>query len=82
MAQAIKSKDVRKNCVDVESVIMECLSEPEREVIIKKPEPIQTKKLSKELSKFVSEYNVYYHQELLLLDRVKQNLVYRDYGVH
>ena len=82
MAQAIKNKDVRKNCVDVEKVIMECLSEPEREDIVIKPEPVQSKKLSKELLKFTSEYNAYYHQELLLLDRVKQNLVYRNYGVH
>ena len=82
MAQATKIKDVRKNCVDVERVLMECLSEPEREVILKRPEPIQSKKLSKELLKFVSEYNAKYHQELLLLDRVKQNLVYRNYGVY
>jgi len=82
MAQAIKNKDVRKNCVDVERVIIELVSEPEREVILKKPEPIQSKKLSKELSRFVSKYNVKYNQELLLLDRVKQKLVYRNLGVY
>ncbi|MFX1419374.1 MAG: hypothetical protein ACFE9N_10680 [Promethearchaeota archaeon] len=82
MAQAIKNKDVRKNCVDVERVIMEFVPEPEREDIHIKPEPIQSKKLSKELLKFISEYNANYNQELLLLDRVKQNIVYRNYGVH
>ena len=82
MAQAIGNKDVRKNCVDIETVVMECLSELEREVFLKKPEPIQSKKLSKELLKFVSEYNAKFNQELLPLDRVKQNLVYRNYGVY
>ena len=82
MAQAIKDKDVRKNCVDVEKVIMECLSEPESEDALKTMEPGNTKKLNKELLRFRSDYNAKYGQELTDINRVKQNLVYKNYEVY
>jgi hypothetical protein len=79
MAQAIKNKDVRKNCVDVEKVIMECLLEPEREDNLRKLEPVEIKKLSKELSKYTLRNNALYNQEIIPINRVKQNLVYKNY---
>ncbi len=82
MAQAIKDKVVRKNCVDVEKVIEECLSEPESKDIIKTSEPMTFKKLNKELLKFRSEYNTKYLQELNDINRVKQNLVYKSYAIY
>jgi len=78
MAQAIKSKDVRKNCINVEQVIIECLKEPEREEINVISEPIQSKKLNKKILKFTSEYNGNYLQELVPINRVKQNLAYKN----
>ena len=82
MAQAIKDKDVRKNCVDVEKVIMEGLSGPERKDTLKTPEPMDSKKLSKEFLKFISKYNGNYEQELNPINRVKQNLVYKNYAIY
>ena len=76
------NKVVRKNCIDVERVIIECLSEPKREMIIDKSEPIQSKKLKKELSRYISKYNAKYNQELITLDIVKQTLIFRNYGVY
>jgi len=81
MAHAIKSKDVRKNCVDVEQVIMECLTEPEREEIRVISEPNQSNKLNKKLLKFTSKYNAKCQQELNPISRVKQNLVYTNYAI-
>lgn len=51
MAQAIRNKDVRKNCVDVEKVILECLPEPERDENGKNIEPVKIRKLRNEFSK-------------------------------
>lgn len=82
MAQAIRNKDVRKNCVDVEKVIMECLSEPKREIIQIPVEPVKSRKLGNKLLKFVSKNNAKYHQELILINQVNQKLVYRNYGVY
>ncbi len=82
MAQAIKSKDVRKNCVNVEQVIMECLTKPEREEIREKAGPIQSSELSKKLLKFNSKYNAKYHQELIPFERVKYKLTYRNYAIN
>jgi len=78
MAQAIKSKDVRKNCINVEQVIIECLKEPEREEINVISEPIQSKKLNRKILKFISKYNGNYLQELVPINRVKQNLAYKN----
>jgi len=82
MAQAIGNNDIRKNCVDVEKVIMECFCEPEREETLKKSEPVNSKKLSKVLLKFISKYNANYEQELNPISRVKQNLVYKNYAIY
>jgi len=82
MAQAIRNKDVRKNCVDVEKVIMECLCEPEREINTIKQEPVKIKKLSKELSKSILRNNANYHREFNHINRVNQNLVYKIYSVY
>lgn len=82
MAQAIRKKDVRKNCLDVEKVIMECLSEPKREIIQISVEPVKSRKLGNKLLKFASKNNAKYHQELIPINQVNQKLVYRNYGVY
>ena len=81
MAQAIKNKDVRINCVDVEQVIMECLAEPEREDIQVISEPNQSNKLNKKLINITSKYNANYHRELIPIERVKYKLTYINYVV-
>ena len=82
MAQAIRNKGVRKNCVDVEQIIMESLTKPEREEILEIAEPIQFSKLSKKLLKYVLKYNAKYHQELIPFERVRYKLTYRNYAVY
>jgi len=82
MAQAIKSKDVRKNCVDVEQVIMECLTKPEREEIREIVGSYQSSKLNKKLLDFSSRYNAKFHQELIPFERVRYKLTYRNYAVY
>ena len=82
MAQAIKNKDVRKNCVDVEQVIMECLAKPVREDISIISEPNQSNKLNRKLLKSLLEYNANYQQELNPINRVKQNLVYKNFAIY
>ena len=85
MAQAIKDKDVRKNCIDVEKVIRECISEPESKKIMKISEPVNSKELNKKLLKVRSEYNAKYTQELKDISRIKQDLVfmnYRNYAIY
>jgi hypothetical protein len=72
MAQAIRNKDVRKNCVDVEKVVMECLEEPERDNIHTIVDQIELKRF--DYAKF--------HQEYIPINRVKQQLVYKNYGVY
>ncbi|MFX1389851.1 MAG: hypothetical protein ACFE9Z_07320 [Promethearchaeota archaeon] len=79
MAQAIKNKDVRKNCVDVEKVIFEILSEVERKEILDLEEPAEILELSKEITKLVSNYNGRYHQELIPINKIDQRVVYRNY---
>ena len=85
MAQAIKDKDVRKNCIDVEKVIRECVAEHERKKITKISEPVNSKELNKKLLKVRSEYNAKYTQELKDISRIKQDLVfmnYRNYAIY
>ncbi|NVM38161.1 MAG: hypothetical protein HWN81_21385 [Candidatus Lokiarchaeota archaeon] len=82
MAQAIKNKDVRKNCVDVEQVIIESLAEPKREDIEVILEPNQSIKLNKKLLKFHNKNNAKYYQELIPIERVKYKLTYRNYAVY
>lgn len=82
MAQAVKNKDVRKNCVDVEKVIIQCLSDFENKDTIKISEPINSKKLNKELLNFRSEYNTKFAQELSNINQVKQTLVYKNYAIY
>ena len=82
MAQAIRNKDLRKNCVDVEQIIKEGLTKSEREEILEIAEPIQFSKLSKKLLKYVSKYNAKYHQELIPIERVKYKLTYWNYTVY
>ncbi|MFX1310614.1 MAG: hypothetical protein ACFE9M_12885 [Promethearchaeota archaeon] len=82
MAQAVRNKDVRKNCIDVERVIMECLSGPEREEIHLIIEPAKSIKLSKEVLKYSSKYNAKYNQELIPINRVYQKMYYRNYAVY
>jgi hypothetical protein len=79
MAQAIRNKDVRKNCVDVERVIMDFLSESERKDILDIEEPVQTIKLKKEVVKLLSNYNAKYHQELIPINQIDQRVIYRNY---
>jgi len=79
MAQAIMNKNVRKNCVNVENVFMECISESKSkdykgfEVIIK------SRELSKESETLSSNYNAKMHQELVSINYFRQNLVYKNY---
>lgn len=82
MAQAIKSKDVRINCADVEQVIMECLTKPEREEIREIAESNQSSELNKKLLNFSSKYNAKCHQELIPFERVKYKLTYRNYAIN
>lgn len=82
MAQAIKSKDVRINCADVEQVIIECLTKPEREEIREIAESNQSSELNKKLLNFSSKYNAKYHQELIPFERVKYKLTYRNYAIN
>ena len=81
MAQAIRNKDVRKNCVDVEKVIMECLSETQRKEILEIVEPVESLSLRKEILKLSSKHNAKYHQELIPVKRVDQRVIYRNYLV-
>ena len=82
MAQAKGSMDVRKNCVDVECIITEGLTKPEREEIPEIAEPNQSSELNKKLLNFSSEYKAKYHQELIPIERVKYKLTYRNYAVY
>jgi len=82
MAQAISKKNVRKNCVDVEQVVNGLLSESEREAILINVEPVKSIKFNKEVLKFTSNYNVNYHKELIPVSQIRQNLVYRNYGLY
>jgi len=82
MAQAIRNKDVRRNCIDVERVIMECLSEPEIKIHHKIQELNNSIKLSKELLEYSSKSNAKYHQELIPINQIHQKLIYRNYAVY
>jgi len=82
MAQAIRNKDVRKNCIDVENIILECHSEPEKEDIQRNLNPIKTKKLNKRILKFALRYDANHRHELIPINQVKQNLVYKNYTVY
>jgi hypothetical protein len=82
MAQAIRNKDVRKNCIDVEKVIIECLKKPERDENGKNIEPVKIKKLRNESSKFKKHLNSLNSRELLYINQVKQNLVFKNYSVY
>jgi len=82
MAQAIRNKDVRKNCVDVEKVILEYLQEPERNENGKNIELVKIKKLRNEFSKSKKHLNSLNSRELLYIDQVKQNLVFKNYSVY
>lgn len=79
MTQIIRNKDVRKNCVDVEKVRLDTLSEPEREEIYVISEPIESKKLTKKLLKYFNKNNAKYHQELLHINRVNHKMVTRNW---
>jgi len=79
MAQAIKNKDVRKNCIDVEKALMECLSEPERENILEVAEPVKSINLNKEVLKISSKYNAKKHQELIPINQVNEKVVFRNF---
>ena len=82
MAQAIRKINVRKNCIDVEKVIMECLSEPEIKKFILIVKSDDSTKLSKELLKYTSKSNAKYHQELISINRVHQKSTYRNFAVY
>ena len=79
MAQAIKNKDVRKNCVDVEDVVIECLSEAQNKEILELGEPGESLSLRKEILKLSSKNNAKYYQELIPIKRVDQRVNYRNY---
>ncbi len=82
MAQAIRKINVRKNCIDVEKVMMECLSEPEIKKIILIVKSDDSTKLSKELLKHTSKSNAKYHQELISINRVHQKSNCRNFAVY
>ncbi|MFX1469093.1 MAG: hypothetical protein ACFFB8_10555 [Promethearchaeota archaeon] len=82
MAQAVRNKNVRKNCIDVEEVIRECLCDTERENIQRLEESLEEKKPGKKISRLISKYNGIYHQELIPLNQVKQKSVYRVYAIY
>lgn len=82
MAQALRNKDVKKNCVDVEKVLMEFDSEPEREDIKRKLEPVNVKKPNKNLLRLKSNYKANYIRELKPINQVKQNLVYKNFPIY
>ncbi|MFX1243017.1 MAG: hypothetical protein ACFFA7_17360 [Promethearchaeota archaeon] len=82
MAQATRNKDVRKNCIDVEKVILEYLREPERDEIGRNIEPVKIEKLRNEFSKSKRHMNSLNSTELLYIDQVKQNLVFKNYAVY
>ncbi|MFX1552000.1 MAG: hypothetical protein ACFFB9_16745 [Promethearchaeota archaeon] len=79
MAQAIKNKDVRKNCVDVDKVIMEYVIEIEKNDILALGEPVESLEFSKDIEKLTSNQNAVYHQGLIPINQVHQNLVYKNY---
>ncbi len=82
MAQAIRNKEIRKNCIDVEKVILECHCEFKTEKIRRKIEPITTKKFNKKLFKYSSKYDADHRKELIPVNQVKQNLVFKNYMVY
>ncbi|MFX1380482.1 MAG: hypothetical protein ACFFA4_15460 [Promethearchaeota archaeon] len=82
MAQATTNKDVRKNCVDVEQVIKDCLIEANKDFYIMQREPVNAGKLYREFSKSKIRNNANYNSELVHIDRIKQNLVYKNYSVY
>ncbi|MFX0005085.1 MAG: hypothetical protein ACFFAA_10835 [Promethearchaeota archaeon] len=79
MAQAIKNKDVRKNCVDVDKIIMECITEMEENDILALGEPVESLEFSKDIKNLTSNQNAVYHQELISINQVHQNLVYKNF---
>jgi hypothetical protein len=70
MAQAIRNKDVRKNCIDVEKVVIECLEEPKRDNIHTIVDQIKRFDYAK------------FHQEFIPINQVKQKFVYKNYRVY
>ncbi|MDX1798928.1 MAG: hypothetical protein R3255_09800 [Candidatus Lokiarchaeia archaeon] len=82
MAQATRSKDVRKNCIDVEKVILECFQETERNEIGENIEPMKIEKPRDEFSKSKKHINSLNSKGLLYIDQVKQNLVFKNYAVY
>jgi hypothetical protein len=82
MAQAIRNKEVRKNCIDVEKVILECYQEPERDEFGKNIEPVKIEKPRNEFSKSKKHINSLNSEKLLYIDQVKQNLVFKNYTIY
>ncbi|MFX1363638.1 MAG: hypothetical protein ACFFCE_09490 [Promethearchaeota archaeon] len=82
MAQVKRNKDIRKNCVDVERVIIECLECSKREDIIEIMEPSQSNKLNKKLLKSYSKHNAKFHQELIPIEQIKYKFIYRNFPIY
>ena len=67
MAQATRIKDVCKNCIDVEKVVIDCLFEPELEHIQVLEKYLEEQQPDKKNTGVISKYNGNYHQDLIQL---------------
>ncbi|MCK4287318.1 MAG: hypothetical protein KAX18_14000 [Candidatus Lokiarchaeota archaeon] len=83
MAHVSKKKSVRMNCIDVEQINLEMRLEQ-----IKAPEIIECKQVEKkpakkQLSKLIkkAELNAKYPEQVIPIQRVERQRVYRDYGL-
>ncbi len=79
MAQSIMNKDVRKNCVNVESILMESILEPKSKNFGNSEEIVKSRELNKKNEALSSNYNAKMHQELVSINHVRQNLVYKNF---
>jgi hypothetical protein len=79
MAQAIKNKEIRKNCIDVENVIMECLYQSKSADHICLEEPVESLWTNKEKQKFMAINNTKLYQEVIPINQIDQRVVYRNF---
>jgi hypothetical protein len=79
MAQAIRNKEVRKICIDVEKVIMDCLCDPKIDESTCLEMLVDSIELNTEDKKNTSYKHAKYHQELIPINLIDQRVVYRNY---
>ena len=87
MAQATVKKGLVKNCINIDSIVIENLPENNIEKIAPKKvkkQQIDPKKINKTLLKIAkkSKYNNNYFHAITPFKGVKQKLIYRNYGVY